>query len=199
MFISLEGIDGAGKTTISRMLQASLQEKGAKVFLTREPTERIEWNEKLRSGRDTATGISLFFRFTEDRYVHQSEIKEHLENGEIVLCDRYLLSSFAYQGAILEDAFPDRESTLKWMEDTSSVITVRPDITFYLDLSPGISMKRLSRRASLTGFEEEKYLQHVRDLYLDIDFNGKITIDGSRGLQQVHDEILEIIEKKLTL
>lgn len=198
MFISLEGIDGAGKTTISRMLYEALLKKGHKVFLTKEPTSRIAWNEQLRRGRDPASGFSLFFRFTEDRYVHQAEISDHLDNGEIVLCDRYLLSSYAYQGALIEGAFPDGKTALKWMEETSSIITVRPEMTFYLDLDPAASMKRLTDRDSLTGFEEEKYLNHVRELYNNIEFKGKVTVDASRKMEEVFSGILERILQNIT-
>lgn len=197
MFITLEGIDGSGKTTVSRMLSDALRGRGHRVFWTREPTSQIKWNEKLRRGRDPASGISLFFRFTEDRFVHQSLISRHLGKGEIVICDRYLLSSYAYQGALIESSFPDRGSALKWMEETSSIITVRPDITFCLDLDPRISMERLTRRASLTGFEEEDYLNRVRDLYRHIEFPGKVTVDASQDRDHVFSAILEKIEEKL--
>lgn len=197
MFIALEGIDGSGKTTLSRMLSDTLRKEGHSVYWTREPTKKIKWNEKLRRGRDPASGVSLFFRFTEDRFVHQDLISRHLDMGEIVICDRYLLSSYAYQGAIVESAFPDRGSALGWMEDTSSIITLRPDITVYLDLPPEISMERLSRRSRLTGFEEEKYLNHVRELYNYIEFPGKITIDSSRKKEKVFSEILEKVNEKI--
>lgn len=195
MFVALEGIDGSGKSTISKMMCESLRDSGHKVFWTREPTNNIKWNEKLRRGRDPASGISLFFRFTEDRYVHQDLISEHLKSGEIVICDRYLLSSYAYQGAIIESSFPDRDTVLKWMEDTSSIIRVRPDVTFYLDLDPEISMERLIRRASLTGFEEKTYLNHVRELYNYIDFPGKTTVDASMEKEDVFSQIMLKIEE----
>ena len=197
MFISLEGIDGSGKTTVSRMLSDALRSRGHKVYWTREPTNQIKWNEKLRRGRDPASGISLFFRFTEDRFNHQNLISKHLDMGEIVICDRYLLSSYAYQGAVIEGTFPDRDSALKWMADTSSIITVRPDITFFLDLEPRISMERLTRREALTGFEEENYLNHVRELYRHIEFDGKVTVDASQDRHSVFKEILGKIEDEL--
>ncbi len=197
MFVAFEGIDGSGKTTISRMVGDSLREKGYRVYLTKEPTDKIQWTEELRQGRDLASGFSLFFRFTEDRYMHQGEISRQLESGKIVLCDRYLLSSLAYQGAIIESAFPGREEALKWMMDASSIIQVRPDITFYLDLDPAISMERLSRRASLTGFEESGYLNIVRELYKTIEFKGKITVDASRPKEEVFSQILQNIEEAL--
>ena len=71
--------------------------------------------EELKKSREISAAISLFFRFTEDRFVHQREISEHLGKGEIVLCDRYIMSSMAYQGAILEKYFSGKEKTLQWM------------------------------------------------------------------------------------
>lgn len=198
MFISFEGIDGSGKTTVSRIVFDALRDRGNRVVLTKEPTDGIVWTEELRRGRDPESGFSLFFRFTEDRYAHQKFISRHLENGDIVLCDRYLLSSFAYQGAIIESAFPDREKLVSWMMNTSSIITVRPDITFYLDIDPKVSMERLKSRESLTGFEEKTYLDRVRDIYRYVDFPGKITVDASKEKEEVISEILEKIENVIT-
>lgn len=197
MFVAFEGIDGSGKTTVSKMVGDALREKGYHVYITKEPTENIQWTEEMKHSRDPASGFSLFFRFTEDRYVHQAEIARQLESGRIVLSDRYLLSSLAYQGAIIESAFPGRKEALKWMMDTSSIIKVRPELTFYLDVDPYVSMDRLSRRASLSGFEESEYLNRVRELYKSVDFEGKITIDASQEKEKVFSEILERIEHAL--
>ncbi len=197
MFVVLEGIDGSGKTTVSKMVADALREKGHHVYVTKEPTDNIQWTEEMKHSREPASGFSLFFRFTEDRYVHQAEIARQLESGRIVICDRYLLSSFAYQGAIIESAFPGRKEALKWMMDTSSIIRTRPDLTFYLDVDPSVSMDRLSKRSSLTGFEETEYLNRVRELYKSIEFEGKITVDASQEKEKVFSEILERIEKAL--
>lgn len=198
MFITLEGIDGAGKSTLSRMLGDELKEMGHGVYLTKEPTGGIMWDEAMRSGRDVKSALMLFFRFTEDRYSHQAEIREHLEAGEIVICDRYLMSSLAYQGALLEDIFGDREKTVEWMLGVSGIITVRPDLTLYIDIDPKVSMERLnSSRPSLSGFEEAGYLNRVREFYGAINLPGKATIDGSPGIKAVFGKIMDEVSRAL--
>lgn len=195
MFIAFEGIDGSGKTTISSMVRDALAGEGYKVFLTNEPTERIQWTEELKRGRDAKSGLSLFFRFTEDRFSHQDEIGKHLDSGEVVLCDRYIMSSLAYQGALIETLFDNRDSAVKWMLEVSDIIRYRPDATIYLDLDPSVSMKRLSHRESLTGFEERKYLDRVRSFYRTIEMDGKITVDGGRSLNEVfHSVMIDVMK-----
>lgn len=197
MFIAFEGIDGAGKSTVSVMVKHALEKKGHNVFLTREPTDRIEWTDSLKKGRDAIAGLSLFFRFTEDRFRHQNEIREHLDAGEIVLCDRYIMSSLAYQGALIEGLFDSRQRTVEWMLQVSSIILQRPQLTFYIDLDPAISIKRLRSRSELTGFEEVKYLDLVREFYNYIELEGKIKINGSGTVEETYGTIMEEIEKRL--
>lgn len=197
MFIAFEGIDGSGKTTISGMVRDELVKNGHNVFLTREPTENIVWNDELKRGRDARSGLSLFFRFTEDRFSHQEEIRKHLESGEIVLCDRFLMSSLAYQGALIEELFENRESTLKWMENVSGIITIRPDITLHFDVAPAVSMQRLATRSELTGFEEKAYLERVSEFYREISVNGKVTIDGSGPVAEVFNAVMKVVNSAI--
>src|SRR6266545_7485707 len=101
-FVTFEGIDGAGKTTVSRLVGDSFRSAGARVFLTTEPT--ATWlGDAVRRGYDDDVGpIAESFLFLADRAAHINEIRTHLENGELVLCDRYADSTYAYQGARLE-------------------------------------------------------------------------------------------------
>ena len=191
MFVAFEGIDGTGKTTLVSLVKKELEGRGYMVFATREPTPQLIIPEELKRSREAPAALSLFFRFTEDRFVHQKEISGHLGKGEIVLCDRYLMSSMAYQGAILEKYFGSREKALQWMSAVSEIIEVRPDVTFYIDVDPEISMRRITGRGPLTGFEEKEYLSGVRNFYKSMDFGGKITLDGSGTLQQSFSEVME--------
>ncbi len=197
MFVAFEGIDGTGKTTLVSMVKKELESRGFGVFATKEPTSRLELPEELKKSREVSSALSLFFRFTEDRFGHQDEISEHLRKGEIVLCDRYLMSSMAYQGAILEKYFGSREKVLQWMSLVSEIIEVRPDITFYIDVDPQISMNRIAGRGSFTGFEEKEYLSSVRNFYNSIDFRGKVTLDGSGTVQQSFSDVMERLSPHL--
>lgn len=197
MFVALEGIDGTGKTTLASMLRKELEASGYSVFATREPTDSLDIPENLKKSRDAVSGLALFFRFTEDRFAHQEVISRHLEKGEIVLCDRFIMSSMAYQGVLLESYFGGRKKTIDWMNGVSSIIRVRPEITFYIDADPEISMKRIANRGSLTGFEEKEYLSRVRDFYGAIEMQGKETVDGSGTIQDTFSEIKEKLRPAL--
>ena len=106
-FVTFEGIDGSGKTTVARLVADRLAEKGERVFLTAEPTKAWLGDAVRRSYEDDVGGLAESFLFLADRAAHQEEIRIHLDSGEIVLCDRYLDSTYAYQGARLEGIVPD--------------------------------------------------------------------------------------------
>jgi dTMP kinase len=197
MFIALEGIDGTGKTTISRRVAEMLLGDGLKVYLTREPTDNLVLDHEKQSDRSPGNAISLFFRFTEDRFSHQEVIKEKLREGYLAITDRYILSSFAYQGSLIEPIFGDKGKTIEWMSSVSEVIDLVPDLTFYLDLGVEEAMQRMGNRSRLTGFEEKKYLADVKSYYEHF-IDGKVVrIDASRSIAEVADDVYSRIVKKL--
>lgn len=111
-FIVLEGLDGAGTTTQARMLADALRKEGRSVWLTAEPTDGPigrEIRSILRSG-DAPSPEAMTFLFAADRAEHlygKGGIKEHLDAGDIVICDRYLHSSLAYQNVGRNDGLPE--------------------------------------------------------------------------------------------
>ena len=194
MFVALEGIDGSGKTTVSSRLRDKLESDGTSVFLTHEPTFSVDSiSGKLVSQRDPESALKLFFMFTEDRYRHQSEISEKLDQGYLVLCDRYIYSSFAYQGPLIEGIFGTPERVVTWMSEVSEIIKVRPDINVYLDISADTAIKRIWSRRSITGFEDLQYLDRVRSYYTGVLRKHLITINGEDPLDRVVDEIYGLI------
>lgn len=200
MIIAIEGIDGTGKTTVSVLLREALERLGKSVFLTKEPTDKLILDKEVQKGRRPENGISLFFRFTEDRFVHQMEIENALKSGAIVITDRYMLSSFAYQGPIIEPIFGSREKTVEWMNDVSEIIRIRPDLTFFLDLSVREALNRIKDRKERSGFEEMNYLEKVREYYDFLSKGDKTikTIDASRSKENVVEEILRFITETIT-
>ncbi len=197
MFIAVEGIDGSGKTTLCKSLADRLSSRSHVVFLTREPTSSLRITEKESASHDPKNGLRLFFRFTEDRFSHQNEIRFHLEAGEIVICDRYLSSSLAYQGAIIGSLFPGMDETVQWMQHVSDIIRIRPDFTVYLDAEPESAMKRISGRDSFSGFENTGYLEKVREYYRRVIPQDSIIIDSSLGADEVLEKALEAILSKM--
>ena len=197
MFVALEDIDGTGKTTISAMLSERLGKSGIRVYLTTEPTDKFVIDYSTQSDRTPENGISLFFRFTEDRFRHKEEIREKLDEGYLVLTDRYILSSFAYQGALIEPVFGSKEKTVDWMKSVSGIIDLLPDMTFYLDLDVEQAMKRMGDRSKLTGFEEKRYLSRVREYYENLSGKDVYRIDASKSRESVTEEIYNKIMEKM--
>ena len=114
-FIVLEGLDGAGTTTQAERIARALRERGSKVVVTRQPSDgpigtqlrhALTGRLSLPNGRGPLTEDTLALLFAADRLDHLAAIVEPaLARGEIVLCDRYVLSSLAYQGSALPMAW----------------------------------------------------------------------------------------------
>ncbi len=162
MFITVEGIDGSGKTTLVEGLSRRL---GPGVVVTMEP-----WDPAIKAalrplmdkvgGRDEA--LAEFFLFSADRALHSRLIRDALSEGKVVISDRYLDSSVAYQGPRLGMDF---EEALRWMMEVSRFFPT-PDITLLLDLDPRVALGRISDRDTKIGYEKVEFLVRVRDWYL---------------------------------
>ncbi len=153
-FIVLEGIDGSGTTTQSAALAAALRDRGHAVHETREPSrgpvgatvrDQLAISAEATETVDPAT---LALLFAADRLDHlKREIDPALASGQLVLCDRYLLSSYAYQG-------------LHCPPDWISAINRRappPDLTLFLDLDADTAMARVAGRSAETGVVHERF------------------------------------------
>ena len=98
---------------------------------------------------------------------------------------------------MLAPLFDGTRDALDWMLSVSEIIGLRPDVTIYLDIVPHSAMKRLRDRAARTGFEEAEYLTRVRDIYRDLDMDGKVTFDASEAIYTVLKEVIDYLEPKL--
>jgi len=154
MFITFEGIDGSGKTTQSKAINAYLREQGYTITFTREPGGTDIGNQvrgivldNLNNTDMNARTELLLFCASRAQLVHEL-IMPTLERGEIVLCDRYADSTLAYQGYGHGLPIADLEQILEFA--TSGL---KPDITIYLDMSPDTGLKRRQKRL----FEGEEW------------------------------------------
>lgn len=145
VFISLEGIEGAGKTTLIQKMTAYFKDMGREVLLTREPGGS-DLGGKLRSiilnADEKICPASELFLFLADRAEHvQSCIKPALEQGKIVLCDRFADSTVAYQGY-------GRGMNIAQLKMLNDIATqgLKPDLTLILDLDPQIGLARANAR-----------------------------------------------------
>lgn len=168
LFISFEGIDGAGKSTQIDMLKKHLENNGFNVLVTREPGGSDICNKirdiLLDKNNTELCSMAELLLYYADRAQHINEvILPNINNGTCVICDRYYDSSYAYQlaGRKIDEAVLDVINALVVGE-------VHPDRTFLLDLPLDISEQRVSGRGECDRLELENidFKQRVRDGFL---------------------------------
>ena len=184
-FLVLEGIDGAGKSEQARRLAAWLRERGECVVETREPTDGV-WGQRYRAwARGDLRGKpeEVLRLFVEDRIEHVARvIGPTLEAGSIVVCDRYVASTLAYQAA----QGLDRDHVAKRMERENFP---RPDLALWLRLPVAQALERLGPTAN-ERFERAAFLERVDAEYERL---GLEEIDASGLL----DEVAQVIRKRV--
>jgi len=188
IFIAIEGIDGSGKSAHAGFITDYLRRRGYKVFYTEEPS-RGRIGRLLREYlKDEATlSLADAFLFAADRAEHlQHEISPALEEGKVVVCERYKYSSFAYQSAQGQDI---------QMLKNIHFFAPDPDLTILLDLDPKAGVDRCSKGEK---FEKLDFLTTVRDTYLELskeyDFH---IIDATPEKMQVRDEVIKVVQEFL--
>jgi dTMP kinase len=182
MLITLEGIDGSGKTTVWEALHGSLPE--SETVFTREPTESWYGDAVNRSiGDDEADPLAELFLYTADHADHLSRvIRPALNDGDIVIADRYSDSRYAYQGATLSGVI---KQPMAYVRGIHEPFTREPDATLYFDVPP----KTGADRAGATNkFETVDYLEQVQDNYerlLESEPNRFVRIDATQSPEKV--------------
>ncbi len=158
LFITIEGIDGSGKTTLATNLVALLSRKGYPVIQTQEPTKgRI--GELLRTYLQEAKippGVDALL-FAADRVEHWKElILPSLEQGRIVVSDRHKLSSLAYQSA--------QGLEMDWILEINTLVP-DPDLIIYLDIPIDTALERINKKSQLEKFEVRNELEKIQKHY----------------------------------
>ncbi len=195
MLITLEGIDGGGKTTVVEALEAELSSDGT-VF-TREPTASWYGEAVNRSiADDDADPIAELFLYTADHADHLSRVIEPaLAAGNVVVSDRYSDSRYAYQGATLEG---ELGAPIQYIKSIHEPFTRAPDATLYFDLPPEIG----ARRAGATNkFETAAYLETVRENYetlIESEPDRFHRIDATQPKEAVLERASEIVTELLS-
>lgn len=184
-FVTFEGIDGSGKSTIIKTVFEKLKSNGYDVVLTFEPTN--SWVGKIVQKCIMAKSDPFVtaFTFIADRVDHCKKIQKWLDSDKIVLCDRYAESTYAYQGAQMEDLVDD---SIKWLQDLSKNRIIIPERTFLFVISPSDSVARIQNRDNLIPFEKVDFLEKVHKNYLNI-CKGKrfIKLNATKTIQELTD------------
>lgn len=193
-FITFEGIDGCGKSTQIRLLKERIEAESGSCFETREPSGGPIGSmlRQLLSGRMEAHEKTLAALFAADRLDHllnkTDGILQKMEQGTHVICDRYVLSNYAYQGV---------RASLDWIMALNSEADkiLRPDCHVFIDVAPEICMARMAKgRFHRDLYETEERLTEVRGCYLSLieklqDTEHIIVIDGNREADVVAGEV----------
>jgi dTMP kinase len=187
IFICVEGLDGCGKTTQAKLLVKRLRGDYDAVY-TAEPSDgKIG---KLIKGRylhadKRGSAVVEALLFAADRLEHlKSGVLPALNEGKLVVSDRYVYSSLAYQGAAGLD--------LKWIEKINEH-AVRPDLALFIDVEPETVIRRLKRKRSV--MENLETQLKVREIYLRfVDEGALVRVDGNRSKTEVAREIASTVK-----
>ena len=182
LFICVEGLDGCGKTTQTKLLVRKLRKMGWDAVYTAEPS-RGKIGKFIQKyclhGEKRTFPIVEALLFAADRFEHvEREVIPALNEGKIVVSDRYVYSSLAYQGATGLD--------LKWIEMINEH-AIRPDLAIFVDVEPEAVIKRLKPKKSV--MENLETQRKVREVYVKFVEKGELVrIDGNKSTKEVADE-----------
>ena len=201
LFITLEGPEGAGKTTQLARLEARLRAAGQAVTVTREPGGTPLGTRVREVVLDPAVEIEPlgeFLLYSASRAQLVREVlRPALERGETVLCDRYADSSLAYQGA-------GRGLSLPLLRQITAEVTggLTPGLTVLLDLDPALGLQRAARRGQPDRLEQADLTFHrrVRQGFLDLahaEPQRFLVLDATRPEDELEAEIWAAVSKKL--
>ena len=190
-FICIEGIDASGKTTQAHLLVKSLRRRGFDAIYTTEPSSgevgRFIRRYVLQRKKRVPIVVEALL-FAVDRVEHvENRVRPALEKGKVVVCDRYVYSSIAYQGAAGLD--------LSWIEQINR-LALTPDLALFIDIPPKMVLKRLKRKKSV--METLQTQRRVCEIYLSMVRDGRLVlVDGNRAVEKVAKDILKLVLQSL--
>ena len=198
-FITFEGIDGCGKTTQAEMLLELLEKQELSISFVREPggdpiSESIRklllHSEEIMSDRAEA-----LLMIASRAQLTDKVILPHLLNGRWMIADRYADSTLAYQGGCR-----GLNSTALEEINYFGTYTLKPDLTFFIDISVEEANKRMSVSRDRIEKEGQEFQQRVRDFYTNLHTNEPervMLINGENSIDAIHNEISSIVSEKL--
>ena len=199
LFITLEGIEGAGKSTVIDFIENFIASSGYDVVKTREPGGTAIGEQVreilLNKNNDKLTDDTELLLIFAARAQHLSEIiLPNLTSNKIVLCDRFIDASYAYQGA----GRGIEQSKINLLENWV-MPDIKPDLTFLLDLDPKIAFERTNKRSDADRFESEDihFFEKIRQYYLERAENEPErfrVINSELSLEDVQEQIKNILK-----
>jgi dTMP kinase len=190
VFICIEGLDGCGKTTQAKLLAKKLAQSYNSVYTSEPSRGNIGTFIRKRClyGEKRLSTIVEALLFAADRFEHvENEIRPALREGRLVISDRYVYSSLAYQGAA--------GLSLEWIR-TVNEHALKPDLAVFIDVKLETVMNRLKSKRSV--MENIETLEKARDIYLKFVAKGElIRIDGNRAKDEVAETLSKVVMKLL--
>ena len=202
VLITLEGIDGSGKSTVLRGITGKLKDglPDRKLTFTAEPTTRSRPGQVLREvflkdGHSMdAFELEELFLFLADHADHlAATVRPSLEEGHIIISDRYSDSTAAYQGATLQGIIPD---PVAWIRSTCQPWDIIPDLTLLFSLDPDLAMERIRQRSGREKFERADFLRQVDENFkrlAETEPERFVVLDASRDAERISEETLRAI------
>ena len=207
LLITLEGIDGSGKSTAAKHISSQLHDimPERRLVLTAEPTGgdagkilRTRLSTPDRPGSSPFRRMEELFLFMADHADHLARIVgPSLEEGAIVISDRYADSTAAYQGVTLQGIVPD---PVQWIRSVYAPWNMTPDLTLFFALDPALALKRMQSRREREKFERLEFLRSVNEnfrLLAALEPWRFALIDASRDAQDVAAQALKKILKRV--
>ncbi len=200
IFITFEGIDGCGKSSQTDLAAEYLESRGIDFIKTRDPGGTAlgsKIREILLNYEGHIASMSELFLYLADRAQHVEEkILPALSEGKVVLCDRYVDSTIAYQGYARG---LDKQQIL----DLNSIVAygLMPDLTFVFDITPEVACSRLGEKKDRLEAECSEFHKKVREGFLDLAGKdpGRIkVIDAGRGIGAISEDVISILKTRLS-
>lgn len=197
VFITFEGADGCGKTTQIELLKKYLDEKNIKNIQTREPgaTELgVELRKILLHYEKPVSDVAETFLYLADRAQHtEFEIKPMLDDGHIILCDRFIDSTVSYQGYA-------RKQDINQINKLNEIATkgLKPDLTIVFDIESTIAQKRLQGEKDRLEKEGLEFHKALRFGYLELakkEPDRIKVINADDTIENIHKKVIELISR----
>ena len=190
-FICIEGLDKSGKTTQSTLLVETLRRRGYDAIYTAEPSDGrigIFIREYILNRKKRVSAMVEALLFAADRVEHtENFIKPNLKRGRIVISDRYIFSSLAYQGAAGLD--------IGWIREINKA-AIKPDLAIFIDVPVDVVFQRCQGRKSIMECRETQ--EKVREFYMKMVHDGElIPVNGDRPVEKTARDIEALVLERL--